>query len=121
MHQQLRTACSQNLLRCKIVAIECQVKFLINIAQKVILEQRRLSSHLTFIEQESIPFNQTTVGSHLSELQLSKHIGYPNAFCKATPTISGYFRRVTASLLYEIETMAYGCAHSSDYYIRSVR
>ena len=61
MYQQLRTACSQNLLRRKLVAIEGQVKGLLNIAQKVILEQRRLSSHLTFIEQESIPFNQTTV------------------------------------------------------------
>ena len=119
MYQQLRTACSQNLLRRKIVAIEGQVKGLLNIAQKVIPEQRRLSSHLTFIEQESIPFNQTTVGSHLSELQLSEHVSYPNAFRKATPTISGYFHH--ASLPHEMETMAYGCAHSSDYYICSVR
>ena len=31
-----------------------------------------------------------TVGSHLSELQLSEHVCYPNAFSKATPTISRY-------------------------------
>ena len=36
-----------------------------------------------------------TVGSHLSELQLYEHVGYPNAFSKATPTISGYFCRVS--------------------------
>ena len=33
------------------------------------------------------------VESHLSELQLSKHDGYLNAFSKATPTISGYFHQ----------------------------
>ena len=33
----------------------------------------------------------STVRSHLSELQLSEHVGYPNAFSKATPSISGYF------------------------------
>ena len=41
----------------------------------------------------------TTVGSHLSELQLSEHISYPNAFSKAAPTISGYFRRVSGLAL----------------------
>ena len=40
-----------------------------------------------------------TVGSHLSELQLSEHVGYPNAFSKATPTISGYFRRISGLTL----------------------
>ena len=35
----------------------------------------------------------TTVGSHLFELQLSKYIGYPNAFSKVTSTISSYFCR----------------------------
>ena len=39
------------------------------------------------------------VGSHLSELQLSEHVGYLNAFSKATPTISGYFRRVSGLAL----------------------
>ena len=37
----------------------------------------------------------STVGRHLSELQLSEYVGYPNAFSKATPTISGYFRHVS--------------------------
>ena len=36
-------------------------------------------------------FGNTTVGSHLSELQLSEHVGYSNVFSKAAPTISGYF------------------------------
>ena len=40
-----------------------------------------------------------TVGSHLSELQLSEHVGYPNAFSKATPTISGYLCRVSGLAL----------------------
>ena len=31
------------------------------------------------------------VESHLSELRLSKHDGYLNAFSEATPTISSYF------------------------------
>ena len=34
-----------------------------------------------------------TVESHLSELQLSKHVSYPNVLRKTTPTISGCFRR----------------------------
>ena len=33
------------------------------------------------------------VESHLSELQLSKHKGYLNAFSEATPTISSYFHQ----------------------------
>ena len=37
-----------------------------------------------------------TVGSHLSELQLSEHVSYPNTFSKATP---GYFRRVSGLAL----------------------
>ena len=40
-----------------------------------------------------------TVGRHLSELQLSEYVGYPNAFTKTTPTISGYFRRVSGLVL----------------------
>ena len=40
-----------------------------------------------------------TVERHLSELQLSKYVGYPNAFSKATPTISDYFRRVSGLVL----------------------
>ena len=31
-----------------------------------------------------------TVGGHLPELQLSKYVGYPNTYSKATPTISVY-------------------------------
>ena len=45
----------------------------------------------------------STVGSHLSELQLSEHVGYPNAFSKATPTISGYFCRCEAVQMADIE------------------
>ena len=37
----------------------------------------------------------STVGRHLSELQLSEHVGYPNALSKATLTISGYFCHVS--------------------------
>ena len=33
------------------------------------------------------------VESYLSELQLSKHDGYLNAFSEATPTISSYFHQ----------------------------
>ena len=44
-------------------------------------------------------FWQDTVRSHLSELQLSEHDGYPNAFSKAAPTISGYFHRVSGLAL----------------------
>ena len=36
------------------------------------------------------------IGSHLSKLQLSKHVGFPNAFSKVTPTIFGYFCRLEA-------------------------
>ena len=60
--------------------------------------------------------NSSTVGSHLSELQLSehvsypntsvirtrqlsKHVGYPNTFSKVTPNIFGYFRRVSGLAL----------------------
>ena len=46
---------------------------------------------------------EVTVESHLSELQLSEHVGYPNAFSKATPTISGYFRRPKAVQMANIE------------------
>ena len=42
---------------------------------------------------------QVTVGRHLSELQLSEHVGYPNTFSKATPNISSYFRRVSGFAL----------------------
>ena len=35
----------------------------------------------------------SAVESHLSELQLSKHKGYLNAFAGATPTICSYFHR----------------------------
>jgi len=45
----------------------------------------------------------STVRSHLSELQLSEHVGYPNGFNKATPTISGYFRRREAIQMADIE------------------
>ena len=51
--------------------------------------------------------NETTVGRHLSELQLSKYVGYPYAFSKATPTISGYFRRVsglTLPVIWQLKT-----------------
>ena len=44
-----------------------------------------------------------TVGSHLSELQLSEQVGYPNGFKKATPTISSYFRRREAVQMADIE------------------
>ena len=104
-------------------------------------------------------FYSHTVGCHLSELQLSKYVGYLNTFSKATPTISGYFRGVSGLILpvvWQLKTQdnfygqsrlrnkgesncqthplgtaslqqngnqatAYGCAHSSDYYIHSVR
>ena len=39
-----------------------------------------------------VTFKRNTIGSHLSELQLFKRVGYPDAQSKATPTISGYFR-----------------------------
>ena len=41
--------------------------------------------------------------SPISELQLSKHVGYPNAFSKATPTISGYFRQRETIQMADIE------------------
>ena len=46
-----------------------------------------------------------TVESHLSELQLSKHDGYLNAFAEATPTISCYFyqREVLGVQMADIE------------------
>ena len=47
--------------------------------------------------------NTNTVGSHLSELQLSEHVGYPNTSSKATPTISGYIRRPEAVQMADIE------------------
>ena len=42
----------------------------------------------------SIP---SLLGSHLSELHSSKHIGYLNMLSKATPTISGYFHQQEAN------------------------
>ena len=42
---------------------------------------------------------KATVGRHLSELELSEYVGYPNAFSKTTPTISGYFHRVSGLVL----------------------
>ena len=46
-----------------------------------------------------------TVGSHLSE-----HVGYPNAFSKATPTISRYFHQREAVQIADIECFR---AHST--------
>ena len=46
-----------------------------------------------------ITLKKITVGRHLSELQLSEYVGYPNAFSKTTPTISGYFCRVSGLVL----------------------
>ena len=52
-----------------------------------------------FGEDNDKPGWESTVGSHLSELQLSEHVGYLNPFSKATPTISGYFCRVSGLAL----------------------
>jgi len=42
-------------------------------------------SYLWLHVRDVIEETHTTVGSHLFELQLSKYIGYPNAFSKVTP------------------------------------
>ena len=54
-------------------------------------DSKRANIKLSYYKQWECTEN--TVRSYLSELQISKHIGYPNGFSKATPTISGYFCR----------------------------
>ena len=49
----------------------------------------------------------TTVGSHLFELQLSKYIGYPNAFSKVTPTIYRLDAEAKGSTVFRIPEDVY--------------
>ena len=68
------------------------------------MNQKTLSTYIGInLEPKISGRDAITVGSHLSELQLSEHVGYPNAFSKATPTISSYFRRHEAVQMADIE------------------
>ena len=71
--------------------------------QGTIAERKRNKVLMLFMSVVGFAMLEYTVGSHLSELQLSKHAGYPNGFNKATPTISGYFRRCEAVQMADIE------------------
>ena len=55
-----------------------------------------------------------TVGSHLSELQLSEHFSYQNTFSKATPTTSDNFC-VQEPVTVQIADIECFRAHSTHY------
>ena len=61
----------------------------------MLLLETQNSYYVYQCKMTSIP---SLLGSHLSELHLSKHIGYLNMLSKATPTIFNYFHQQEASL-----------------------